>query len=441
MKQIIIGILLSMSLGLSAEDNYIFLGLDDFYMSRTDQSGLLKGSVTANKVHFMYDDQNIEVNGNEHQPYIAETILTKDRLVFNNSFLKFSTPLESDNPLYLLDSIKASNSDIEINTAGALITSDYLDFSLSNMLIAIKHANLDCVSDIGFTMNVDEICLKNSTISKKGEKPAVVEIKSVDHPTKASMSIDLNRIKVEPFLISATANNITGRYEDSEFILTQGFLTCAKLEERDLDPESFLRGCLTTAQSKAKSIRFKGSLYDIEVEEAHLNIEESKYHLDAAYSHFETGDQRTMASKFRLDCLKLPVTPDSVDTNRLLKGCFTQGELYIGNLDPDNTKLQDRDLRKQTLKDIIDTDNLKDIELNFDDSRFFLSAKSKIVVRLKFKVRGRTEWNEDRTIVKFHIEKASVASFPATSMTMKILAKFINSDSMSIDGNTITIKF
>lgn len=418
---------------LFASDNFVFLGLDDFSMSRESIKFPLIGTVAANKVVFLYDDQNIEINGSDHQLYIADVFLTDSRLVFNNDFLKFSTPLDSTNPLYMLDSIKAKDCDIEINTKGALIDSVYLDFSLKDVLIKIKNAQLDCKSDIGFTMDVDEICLKDSTIKKLGEDKAVVEISSLNQEKPASVKIDLNKITVEPHSISAIATQIIGKFNGATFTLNEGFLTCSKIHERSLDLESFFKGCLVSAKSKARVLHFKSKYYDVEVEEAQLEIGEDFYHLDAAYSNFETGSQRTRASKFRLDCLKLPMPNDAVDSNTLLKGCFDRGSLFIGHLDPDNTKNKS--------KDIIDTDNLKDINLNFEDNTFSLSAKSKIIFRFSFKAHGTTEWNETRDVIKFHIQKASMASFPATKMMMRILAKFIGSERMSIEENTITIKF
>jgi len=426
-------ILLFLTSPLFAADNFVFLGLKSFVMQRESIDSPFTGSVTANRVTFLYDDQNIEINGGEHRPYIAEVFLEKNRLVFNNDFLKFSTPLDSTNPLYMLDSINAQDSDITINTQGAIIDSAYLDFSLKDVLIKIKNAHLDCKSDIGFTMNVDEVCLKDSTISKLGEGQALVEIISLNEDVPVSVKIDLHEITVQPHSLSAVATQIDGKYGDASFGLTEGFLTCTKLEERSLDPESFFKGCLVGANSQARILHFKSPLYDIEVEEAHLEIGSDFYHLDAAYSNFETGHQRTRASHFKLNCLKLPLAEESLDSNLLLKGCFQKGDLYIGYLDPDNTN--------KVSKDFIDTDNLKDIYLNFDEDKFSLSAKSKIIFRFTFKVRGIIEWNDAHDIVKFHIKKASMASFPATSMTMKILAKFISSDRMTIDGNTITIKF
>lgn len=424
---------------LLAEDNYIFLGLDEFSMTREGPETMLAGSVTANKVHFLYDGQNIEVNGQEHKPYIAETILTSNRLIFNNDFLKFSTPLDSDNPLYMLDSINATKSDIEINTKGALIESSYLDFSFSNILIKIKDAQLNCKSDIGFTMNIDEICLKDAVIHKLGENAASVEVSSLTEEFSAALKIDLNTVIIKPHSISAEANKIVGEYDGATVSLDKGFLTCSKIDERSLDPESFFRGCLMTASSKADVLRFKSANYDISVEQAQLEIGEDFYHIDAAYSNFETGTQSTRASEFKLDCLKLPMAPDSLDGTLLIKGCVKKGDIFIGHLDPDDRKRVKNP--SSNIKDIIDTDNLKDIHLDFNEDTFSLSAKSKVVFRLTFKATGKTEWNDTQDVVKFHIEKASMASFPATKMTMKILAKFINSENMSVSGNTITIKF
>lgn len=422
-----------------AADNFIFLGLDTFSMSKESAQAMLSGNVTANKVYFLYDGQNIEINGQEHKPYIAETLLTSDRLIFNNDFLKFSTPLDSDNPLYMLDSINATKSDIEINTKGAFIDSTYLDFSFQNILIKIKNAQLNCKSDVGFTMNIDEICLKDAVINKLDEQPASVEVISLYEQFSASLNIDLNKVLVKPHSISAEANKIIGEYNGATVSLDKGFLTCSKIDERSLDPESFFRGCLISANSKADTLRFKSANYDIAVEQAQLEIGEDFYHLVAAYSNFETGSQITRASEFKLDCLKLPISPDSLDGSLLIKGCVKKGNIYIGHLDPDDTKRVTNP--SHNIKDIIDTDNLKDIRLEFNEDTFSLSAKSKVVFRLTFKAVGKTEWNETEDIVKFHIEKASMASFPATKMTMKILAKFINSENMSISGNTITIKF
>jgi hypothetical protein len=435
MRTILSIVLVLFSLNTLAKENYIFLGLDNFEMSKNSNS-MLVGSVIAHKIHFIYDNQNIEINAQEHRLYEAATVLFPDRLEFNNEFLKFSTPLDADNPMYLLDTITAQNTDITVDGRGAIIDSQYLDFSLNNIFIAIKNAHMDCVSDTGFNMNVDETCLQNSTTTKLGDNDSVISINSMDDKVKASLDINLTKVKVDKHLIAAWANELIGRYNEMVFTLGEGFLSCYKIDQQSLDPISFYRGCMIEAVSKARMLRFQNDLYNFEVDEAHLDIKKDSYHLDAAYSRFETPGQVTRASKFKLDCMKLQRNGE-FDPNMILKGCFKQGDLSIAHLDSDGTKKQS----KEVDKDIIDTDNLKDVKLIFSEDRFSMSAKSKVILRLMFRVNGRTEWAADSSWVKFHILKASMARFPATKMTMKILAKFINSDRMSVDGNTITINF
>tara|TARA_R110002072_G_scaffold534_2_gene3487 strand:+ start:23567 stop:24583 length:1017 start_codon:yes stop_codon:yes gene_type:complete len=93
----------------------------------------------------------------------------------------------------------------------------------------------------------------------------------------------------------------------------------------------------------------------------------------------------------------------------------------------------------ESQKGFVDVDDLKEVEFKMKDGAYSLTGKVKLLFNLSFKVNGIAEVGEEWASV--HVEKASIGGIiPARRFLIYFLKKFLKSDSVRVQDNTIQVK-
>ena len=318
LKKYFLFVFLLSSLSVHALDDYMFFRVNDFEMSRVSLDDRFSGTVLAHKIKVAMENQYFELNSDEHGPFSAITYIENDYIYFKNNQLTFGTPLFTGNPVSSLTSLRASDSDIELAKDRIVLDSSIFEFTIKNLLVQIESALIICDTGGEFSTSIDLVCLNNSVMEKRGEEAAKLLINYSD---KADLNIEfeLDDFNMKQNFFSGNVLKINGNYNQLAFELDNGFLECAKFENVLLDPEIFIKGCLLRSIVKSERLAFQGDAFSLEIKGADLEITEDRYRLNADSAKFFAGSQTTDLSIFKIDCHKMPVTLETMDTNILLK--------------------------------------------------------------------------------------------------------------------------
>lgn len=90
-------------------------------------------------------------------------------------------------------------------------------------------------------------------------------------------------------------------------------------------------------------------------------------------------------------------------------------------------------------KGFVDVDDLKEVEFTMSKGEYALTGKVKVLFNVSFKVKGRADYGSEW--INLHVDKARVAGIiPARKFLIHFLKKFISSDVVRVQDNTIQVR-
>ena len=125
-----------------------------------------------------------------------------------------------------------------------------------------------------------------------------------------------------------------------------------------------------------------------------------------------------------------------------MKPCFDVSRLYI-------PEIILAEVSQNTLGKIVNTTNekifggpkfIKELKLHILRGKFYLSAYTKWLFKLKFKMEGTSSYNELTGQAVFHVKKAKVGIISIRSLLLKEIKK-AKIKNVTVEGRNIIIQF
>ncbi len=439
MKNLMISMaLLVCSYFVGAEDDYMYFLVDKINLTRggVNDYRILNGETIAKRIYVMMDNNEFEIDSANGESISAITYLTDKRLYFLKDEIKFSTPLDVTNVLYSLTSLSATNAEIELAKKGIRVQGEYLEAELDKNLFLIRNLNMFCLTT-DFTTDVDIACLTDTTITPYERDSGYLKIEDLSAKKEYRIEMNTSELSIKNDHLNFDATKMWGTYKDSRFSFVNGSLDCKKDPTlNELDVERFVNGCLELTSFKGGLLNWKQAALDVEVDGLTLKIDSGSFNIKSDTVRFKTNEGVTEVQRFNYLCEKLDVDTDNSNTYILLNGCLKGSHLSMYRFNS-NSKSPKRSL--STGKGIIDINDLKNIDMAVRDGNFSLTAKVKVIARLKVLIKGNIELNELQEKLTIAIDKARIAGLPARSFAMFIIRNFIDEEVIEIDGNKIIV--
>ncbi len=411
---------------ISSYANLMHFEVDSIDLNRKPEANHLNGDIYARDILIKYDNVEFDLTQNG-ELFLVDASLYNNKIAVRKDNLNFATNIPTFPEIDLLNFINAKEAIIEFSDKGFYANGPELSIGADKFLFAIQDVDINCVGS-EFTFNLDEVCLKNMLIKpRESSEFAKVEIKqNGDKP--ANVNILGKEVNFSENRILIDAQSVHGYVLDSSIEFNSIKVDCFKDPTVDsFNIDLIFSGCLQESRIAGDEIKllregmpfnvFYGEVY---FEDNHLGLEAKELEAKTKKGHFIFSD-------IKARCLKTLPSDKDISADAIYVGCLRHSEFSIERVS--ESKVESPKNR------------IRDLKINVTNHRFNMTAKLKALIGFKFRASGKVEINEELREVTIKVDRAKVAGLRATKLVLKFVMKFITSDSVSLDGDTITIKY
>ncbi|EQC52016.1 hypothetical protein [Bacteriovorax sp. DB6_IX] len=341
--------------------------------------------------------------------------------------MKFSTPLEDNNPLYGIDKLNASKAEVEMSHEVIDVKGDDLAVHLGPINFEVNNINMQCrVSE--FTTAIDEACIQNTTIKPYDEsKISKIRLSDLSEKKLYNLDIQTNELSIEEDDLFIEVKNIKGNYLNNHFGISRGELNCYKDPElKIIDVENLVYGCLKRSKIIGEKLSYQIPSLNMHINKASVIFDEDKMKLHSDYASFKNKGSVTYVAAMSLECDKDPIVVDINNPNAILNGCMRSMTFKLDRMDNGTQKGQVKDI--------------KNFKLAVNTGNFKITGKVKFVFYVSLDVTGKVKHDPKKKQIVIDVNKAKVGKFSARSFALKIVKKFINVDNVKVVDNSIIIQ-
>ena len=411
---------------LSCMANSMFFEVDSISLNRELGSDFLGGVAHARDVYIKYDAVEFDLTENG-ELFLVNTFLFNNRINFQKDNLNLTTHLPQFTEIDLLNMIYAKEAKIEFAETGFFANGPQLSIGAEQFLFDIKDVDIKCQSD-EFTFNLDEICLKDMHIKPlEGKEFAIVEIKQ-SGASQSNVNIRGKEVAFKEDSIIIDAQSASGNLLNSSINFKNINIDCYKdpnLSAFNLD--LIFAGCLEESRIAGKEIKLLREGMPFNVFDGQVYFEKQHLGLIANQLEAQTKKGEFTFTKIEARCVKIDPSDKEVDAVSIYEGCLRRSDFSIQKISED---------KKES-----DKNRIRDLKITVADGHFNMTAKLKSLFTFKFKAAGKLDVHPEQREVRIKVNRARVAGMTATKFVLKFVMKFINSDSVSLKGETIIIKY
>lgn len=428
MKTLILLTAVLLNQNLLAAQDYMYFLVDTMNMTKEDLKSPLKGEVLAKHIYVNMAGNEFEIQTDDDEFFTADAILESNRFTFLKDGMKFSTPLEDNNPLYSIDRLNAQKAEIEMSHMVIDVKGDDLGVHLGPIDFHVNNVNMQCKVN-EFTTAIDEACIQNTLIKPfDSSKISSINVKDLSDEQLYKLDIETNLLSIIEDNLFIEVKNIKGNYLDNNFGISRGELNCFKDPDlRVIDVENLVYGCLKKSKIIGERLKYKIPSFNVHVNKASLSFDNNNMRLNADYASFKTGGAVTYAAGMSLECDKDPIVVDINNPNAILTGCMRSMLFKLEKLDNGSKD-------KAQLKDI------KNFRLGISNGNFRLTGKVKLLFYLSLDIKGKIKHEPKKKQIIIDVNKAKVGKISARNFTLNIVRKFINGDNVKVVDNSIIIQ-
>ena len=249
----------------------------------------------------------------------------------------------------------------------------------------------------------------------------------------ANVRLTKNEISMQGKVLQFRVKNLNSRFEGAN-------INCPTDGRFSTEIDKI---CLTKSLSKLELLSLKRNGIDFDAYNVDADIQPTHFSVKAASAVFKDTGSESHIVNFRGQCNNLVQIKElEIDQYRLLGGCLEQGAIHIDRMNMD-TALENviiDSLPEEKRKGLVDLDDIKKIQLTFNNGTFTLKGKVKALFRIPIKVIGQAQMDRSTEELRLKISKTSVLGFPAKNLAIKLVKKFVRSDSVRIEGDIIILK-
>jgi hypothetical protein len=411
-----------------AAQDYMYFLVDSMNMTKENIKSPLEGEVLAKHIYVNMSGNEFEIQTGDDEFFTADAILESNRFTFIKDGMKFSTPLEDNNPLYSIDRLNAQKAEIEMSHMVIDVKGDDLGVHLGPIDFQVNNINMQCKVN-EFTTAIDEACIQNTLIKPfDPSKISSIKVSDLSEEQAYKLDIETNLLSIIEDNLFIEVKNIKGNYLDNNFGISRGELNCFKDPElRVIDVENIVYGCLKKSKIIGERLKYKIPSFNIHVNKASLSFDKNNMKLFADYASFKTGSAVTYAAGMTLECDKDPIVVDINNPNAILTGCMRSTVFKLEKMDNGTNK-------KSQMKDI------KNFKLSITNGNFRLTGKVKLLFYLSLDIKGKVRHVPAKKQIIIDVNKAKVGKISAKNFTLNIVRKFINGDNVKVVDNSIIIQ-
>lgn len=406
--------------------NSMLFEVDSFDLKREVGQEFLAGSAYARDIYIKYDAVEFDL-AQDGELFLVDAALYNNKFNFRKDNLNLTTYIPQIDEIDFLDFIYANQALIEFTETGFNANGPQLSIGAASFLFDIRNVQINCASN-GFTFRLDQICLKNMLINpSKGSEFAKVEIKQESQDT-SFINILGKKVLFTDDRINIDAQSISGNILNSEIGLKAINVDCFKDSElKSFNLDLIFAGCLEESLIAGSEIRLLREGRPFEIYDGVVYFNENHVGVEADKLLAET--QKGLFTFFDIEakCLKTINNKRMISADAFYLGCLKSSYFKINKINEDQIEK--------------DSNRISDLNIHVTDGEFKLNAKLRALFTLHFRASGTLNINETQREVRVQVAKAKVAGMTATKMVLKFVMKFINSDSVSLENDTIIIKY
>ncbi|TNF27463.1 MAG: hypothetical protein EP319_11505 [Deltaproteobacteria bacterium] len=437
----------------SKAEDYMLFSVENFWMNQESINTPLSGEIKAKKMLLLFATERIQIEPDPGEIFEAEVFMLDNMINFKKGYISFSSDLGSRNPLAGVNDFNITNADVEFTEKGIGIVGEKLDMTLEGVDFSLENVNLFCDSGGTYSTEIDKLCLENSFLRSNNETGlTTVKIRDTNSDYPLDLELFVRELYIKENSVKGMVQNISGKIRDTHYNMKEANLDCYKYPDlRDLDPEVILNGCLKTSNNTFKNFNLQQKDVDANIGNAHMVIGETTYSLASDKATFKVGSDVTSVSHLEIECEKKPI-PKRVDINEhvVLEGCLERGDIRVSRIEVNDEKARSflktnsteawNYAKSQEDKGIIDLYDFKDIKIISANNKFAFKAKVKFIFRIPVRFRGDTSFNRDKNQLTLNVEAAHIAGIPTKKFVLYLLRKFVSSEDIQVDGNSIIIQ-
>ncbi|MCO4793406.1 MAG: hypothetical protein KC493_06835 [Bacteriovoracaceae bacterium] len=437
-----------------AADDYMLFSVESFWMNQETINTPLMGEIKAKKMLLLFDSERIQIEPEQGEIFEAKVFMEDSMINFKKGYISFSSDLGQRNPLAGINDFNISNGDVEFTSKGISIIGEQLDMTLEGVDIGLKNVNLFCDSEGTYSTEIDKVCLQNSYLRSNNETGlTTLKIKDLDSQYPLDLELFVRELFIKDESIKGQVQNISGVIMGTHYNMKMANIDCYKEKGmRDIDPEVILNGCLKTSNNTFKNFSMLRREVEANIGNAHMVIGEENYSLVSDKATFKVGTDVTNISHLEINCEKKPINNKAlvIDQRIVLEGCLDRGDIRVSRIQVDEEKARKFLIKNSPTawdyaksleeKGIIDLYDFKNIQLTSVNKDFSFKAKVKFIFRIPVRFRGKSEFDSEKNELKLTVKAAHIAGIPTRKFVLYLLTKFISSDDIQVNGNTITVK-
>lgn len=419
-------LLLAVSSSIFADRMYF--DIDSMYLTKKDVDSILEGETKARQINVSMSGNDVDIETNDGEMFCAKTQLEKDRLVFIKDGIKFSTPLESGNPVLKIEHLDVKEATAELDDKGISVQGKSLETVLDNLSLYIDNVNMYCATE-EFTTAIESACVKQVLIKPHlSEVPSKIHARDLTSENKFELNIESREVNISGNKMLIDSENIQGRLDDTKFKLGRGLLKCFKDPRlENIDIEALVNGCLKESNINVENFYYKRPAIDLKINNVLIEFFNSHLSIKSDYASFNTGGAPTFVSSMSLYCEKDIITPVfAMSQNNFVNGCLKKTKFKIGRIE--NNSFVEEDA------------NIRDLELEVNQGKFLLTARPKILFRVPVKIEGTINFNALTNEIEIRVKDADVAGIPSKNYLFKIMKNFIDGERIKQKGDLIIIQ-
>lgn len=422
-------------LNLYAANNEMYFAVDSLHMTKKDGSSRLEGLVRAKKVFVVMDDNEFDIELENDEVFEAKTYLEKDKFTFFKDGIKFSTPLNSSNPVLRINHLEVDQADVHLNDKGICVKGEKLKTHIDRLDFYADNLDMTCNTD-EFSTNIEKSCVKNvKIIPDNGYEFSFISATDINEPKKFGITIKSKNVEIKEDKLSIDSEDIKGFLDTTKFELGRGYLKCYKdplLQE--IDVEKIIMGCFYESKIDVDDFKYQQSGVNLKISKALIYFRNEDLKVKADYASFRQSNETTYVSGMELYCIKEVVTTKSKFTqNTFLNGCLKRSTFKIANIQSEGLTFEEF-VQENEKKDF------KNLVVDIDKGKFKISIKPKFIFRVPVEIEGSISLKALTNSVEIVVKEANVAGVPSKNYALKLIKKFIDNDRVKIKDNVITIE-
>lgn len=419
-------VLLLLAVSTFCAANSMLFEVESFDLKRKEGQDHLSGQAFARDIYIKYDAVEFDLAQNG-ELFLVEAALYNHKFNFKKDSLNLTTHIPEISEINYLDFIYAKRANIEFSESGFNAIGPQLSIGAANFLFDIQNVQIDCKNE-GFTFRLDQTCLKDMLIQPSHEDDfAKVEIKQLSQDT-SFINILGKEVRFTNDRINIDAQSISGNLLGSTIGLESITVDCFKNKNLDTFNLDFIfAGCLQESTIIGNEIKLLREGKPFEVYDGNVYFNENHVGVNANKLVAETQKGLFTFTDIEAKCIKNIPSNFMMTADSFYLGCLESSYFKINKVDED-------DIEKAS-------NRISDLNIFVTDNEFKMNAKLRAMITFKLNASGKLEINEVNREIKVKVKKAKVAGMRATKLVLKFVMKFIDSDSVSLDDDTIIIKY